>query len=32
MDSRQRRSIGARFRDTTTTDTRGGCFCCSELF
>ena len=31
MDSRHWRSIASRFRDTTTTDTRGGSFCCSEL-
>ena len=31
MDSRHRRSIAARLRDTTTTDTRGGCFGCSEF-
>src|ERR1035437_3002273 len=28
-DSRQRRNRAARLRETTTTDTRGGCFSCS---
>ena len=32
IDARQRRSCAARLRETTTTETRGGSFCSSEVF